>query len=232
MKATMVFDLPADTSECFEVLRAGSFKHPNFGEIEVSGSDLDQALANFTAMRARGAAIPVDYDHSFRRKGDSRAAGWMESLTRSGDRLLAKVKWTKDAAQAIRAREYRFFSPEFQEDFKNETGDSQGFTLLAGGLTNRPFLKGMEPVALSEAITEDDGTPESRAALDAAIKGMPINDYIDAFEKTIDRADFERQMEKANAVDADRLDLHHRAEQLADDRGITYVQALEEIGER
>lgn len=232
MTAAMVFDLPAEgTSERFEVLRAGKFSHPDFGSVQVSGSDLDQAERNFTLMKARGAAVPIDYDHSFRRSGNSRAAGWMESLERSGDRLLAKVKWTKEAAESIRSGAYRFFSPEFQEDFKDERGEGQGFTLLAGGLTNRPFLKGMAPVALAERIVSDDGSPESRAALDAAIKEAPGSDYLDSFEKSLRRSDFETQMASANAVDSDRLALHREAEQLADERGITYVQALDEIGD-
>ena len=227
-----LFDLPAESvSEPFEVLRAGSFSHPDFGSVKVSGSDLDQAQANFTAMKARGAGVPIDYDHSFRRSGNSRAAGWMESLERTGDKLIAKVKWTADAATSIRSGAYRFFSPEFVSDFKDETGTSQGFTLLAGGLTNRPFLKGMAPVSLAERIVSDDGSPESRAALDASIKEAPGSDYLDSFQETMRRSDFERQMAKANAVDADRLDLHRKAEQLADERGITYVQALDEIGE-
>jgi phage I-like protein len=135
-------------------MRAGSFKHPNFGEVEVTEGDLENAVKNFAAWKESGVQVPIDYDHSFRTKGDSKAAGWMDSLELTGDKLLAKVKWTKEAADSIRSGAYRFFSPEFASDFKDEEGNGKGFTVVSGGLTNRPFLKGMTPVALSEEVRE------------------------------------------------------------------------------
>ncbi len=141
-----------DESEPFEVLRAGEFVRGSGRKVTVTEEDLDKAVANFTRWHAAGGEVPVDYDHSFGKSGDSKAAGWYTELVRKGKSLFARVKWTPKAAQQIRDGEYRFFSPEFTSDWRDEHGASEGFTIVAGALTNRPFLRGMTPVALSQEI--------------------------------------------------------------------------------
>ena len=139
-------------SEPFEVLRAGEYVRGGGRKVSVSEDDLDKAVANFNRWKEEGGEIPVDYDHSFGERGDSTAAGWYAELVRKGKSLFARVKWTPKAAQKIRDGEYRFFSPEFTSNWKDEHGAEEGFTILAGALTNRPFLRGMTPVALSQEI--------------------------------------------------------------------------------
>jgi hypothetical protein len=163
----------AAESPAFEVLKAGTFKHPNFGEIDVTSEDLDKAVENFNAWKEGGVEVPIDYDHSFRLRGESKAAGWVSSLERKDNSLFAQVKWTKDAAEQIRSGAYRFFSPEFSSDFQDEKGDGKGFTVVSGGLTNRPFLRGLTPVALSEDIKDAAATWLAEAA---ASIGMGAND--------------------------------------------------------
>jgi hypothetical protein len=75
-------------------------------------------------------------------------------MVRRGQSLFARVEWTPEAQQLIKSKQYRFFSPEFTPKFASESGDSEGFTILAGGLTNRPFLRGMTPVALNQDVVE------------------------------------------------------------------------------
>lgn len=157
-------------SEPFEVLRAGEFSYR--GEtLKITEADLDKAIANFNAMQADGHDLVIDYDHSFAKGETSEAAGWFRELTRKGSSLFARVKWNSGAVQKIRDEVYRYFSPEFHEHWSDEHGKDWGFTLLAGGLTNRPFLKGMTPVALSEPLERElaqmrmAGVPEIEAEL-------------------------------------------------------------------
>lgn len=140
-----------DVSEPFEVLRAGEFDRGG-RKLSITEADLDKAVENFQRWKDEGGEIPVDYDHSFGERGDSTAAGWYTELVRKGKSLFARVRWTARAAKQIADGEYRFFSPEFTADWRNETGDPEGFTILAGALTNRPFLRGMTPVALSQDV--------------------------------------------------------------------------------
>lgn len=141
-------------SEPFEVIRAGKFTRGG-REIEITEPDLDRMLDNFKRWQSMGAEVPVDYDHSFFEKGDSKAAGWYTELVRKGRSLFARVKWTKDAVEKIASGEYKFFSPEWTHNWINEEGESEGPTMLAGGLTNRPFLRGMTPVALSQEVAAE-----------------------------------------------------------------------------
>lgn len=136
------------SSEPFEVIRAGKYMREG-REIEISDGDLDRMVANFERWRELGAEVPVDYDHSFHEGGESRAAGWFTELVRRGRSLFARVRWTPEAARQIAEREYRFFSPEWTKNWISEGGEAEGPTMIAGGLTNRPFLRGMTPVALS-----------------------------------------------------------------------------------
>ncbi|MBT4498074.1 MAG: hypothetical protein HOC74_10155 [Gemmatimonadetes bacterium] len=61
--------------------------------------------------------------------------------------MWAEVHWTEKAAEMIRNDEFRYISPEFDLDYTDVgTGDRIGAALLAVGLVNRPFLKGMAKV--------------------------------------------------------------------------------------
>lgn len=140
----------------FELLRVGETSHPSFGKTKITEAELDQAVANFHTLSEKGMEFPVDWDHSFAEGGDSRAAGWIKELVRKGKSLYARVKWAAKAAEQIRDEEYRFISAEFSENWKDEFEKGHGFTVLAAGLTNRPFLRGMTPVALSERIPLED----------------------------------------------------------------------------
>lgn len=174
-------------SEPFEVIRAGRFVR---GErrIELAEADLDAMVANFRRwQQANGReAVPIDYDHSFAEGGESRAAGWMTDLVRRGRSLFARVRWTDKAAELIRSREYRFFSPEWTADFVAEDGGTEGPTMIAGALTNRPFLRGMTPVALSQEVAAEAfaaGDP-LRAVADAVREEMTRRGMIFAGDET------------------------------------------------
>jgi phage I-like protein len=140
-------------SKPFEILRVGDFKRGDRA-VPISSEDLDQAVANFNRWKEMGQEIPVDYDHAFSEGRESPAAGWYVSLERRQDSLYATVRWTDKAREEITSNQYRFFSPEFSKSFVSETGESEGFTILAGALTNRPFLRGMTPVALSQDVAQ------------------------------------------------------------------------------
>jgi phage I-like protein len=98
--------------------------------------------------------VPIDLDHSFAEGGTSEAVGWIKQLFVEGDKLMARAEWTDEGASLIAAGKFRLFSPEFSTNWTDEQGKARGFTLLAGGITNRPFLKGLAPVALSERAIE------------------------------------------------------------------------------
>jgi phage I-like protein len=58
--------------------------------------------------------------------------------------LWAIVDWTNSGRQVLSDKEFRYLSPEFTLNYRdNETLKEHGPTLLGAGLTNRPVIKGM-----------------------------------------------------------------------------------------
>lgn len=181
MDTLTTFDIDSD-SKPFEILRVGEWVKSG-RPTTITEADLDQAVANFEAWQQRGAEVSVDYDHGFHERGDSRAAGWIKSLVRRGQSLFAQVSWTAIAAEMIRKREYRAFSAEFDKNWTDEEGQRNGFTILAGALTNRPFLRGMTHVALSQqgrAELAETFTAEWRGRDDVCPEGKALNEKVAA----------------------------------------------------
>jgi phage I-like protein len=125
------------------------------GDFEVRSEDLELYAES---LRNHPIDASFDYDHSFLDRGDTRAAGWIDktSVRVEGDKILADVDWTPSAAKAIREGEYKYVSPEFVALKRDDAGViTQQPKLIAAGLTNRPFLKTLGQVALSDKTLRD-----------------------------------------------------------------------------
>lgn len=113
-----------------------------------------ERLEGFVAdINTRGDAIPVDQDHAFAKGMNAPAAGWFvkgsAELTDGG--LFADVEWTADGAADVRARRYRFISPEFSFSSRQNDGKVEKVPCLAAAsMTNRPFFTEMEPIAAED----------------------------------------------------------------------------------
>lgn len=143
------------TQSWIQVAKVGSFVNPQFGKIDITPDMLNQMIENARTFNPS----PVDYEHlslkpkAERRPEDCEAAGWFTQdqyeLRDSGRTLWALVQWTKEAAQKIRDKKFRYFSPTYAKQYpSHETGKPVGARLLGGGLTNYPFLQGMAEVSL------------------------------------------------------------------------------------
>jgi len=154
-------ELGETKSKPIQLLRSGSFKHPWWGILRFDKTFFDKMVSNFKS------GIPqMEISFDFRHQPDFGAAAWVKGLTAKEDGLYAEVEFTKRGRQSIKDKEFRYFSSEYTDDYKeyifydsiDENGNkkeveqaiSYGPTLLGGGLTNRPFIKGMAPVSLSE----------------------------------------------------------------------------------
>jgi outer membrane murein-binding lipoprotein Lpp len=211
LEAARTFDEPLDSdftvfaakasddeevSPFFEILRAG--KYVKGGRtIQVTEADLDKAVENFNRVAGEGVELPTDYDHSFVEGRGSKASGWYKALKRNGKSLMARVKWTDTARQAIKNQEYRFFSSEFSHNAADEHGGKHGFAILSGTLTNRPFLRGMGAVALHEDIADQlaDALEENSPGADETRDEM-------ADTITLSESDHKTLVEKAGKVEA------------------------------
>lgn len=131
----------------------GTYQHPLYGEMKFDESRLKEFAAS-VAQKVRGTDPDIDYDHKLH---TGEAAGWVkEAEYRPGQGLHIKVEWTQKAKEAIRNKEYRYFSPEFMDEWEHpKTGKTHKNVLNGGALTNRPFLKDILPVNLSELMLDE-----------------------------------------------------------------------------
>jgi phage I-like protein len=144
-------------SKRIPVARLGKYRDRRYGEFAITRQDYDGWVKNLAHFNGE---VPIDYDHGPERNASSEAAGWIKTLELDGELVMANVEFTPPGAQAIREGRWKYISPTFVPDLKDEQGRSLGPALKGAGLTNRPFLKrGMPAITLSE-------DPELQAASD------------------------------------------------------------------
>lgn len=142
------------TSRWIQALPVGTWEHPIHGELEITQEKIQRFSDNFH-QKVREQDLDIDYDH---KAHNGKASGWIRNAQARADGLWILVEWTKDAFDSIKNKEYRYFSPEFMREWKNpRTGQKYSDVLFGGALTNRPFLKGILPINLSEVLTANDG---------------------------------------------------------------------------
>lgn len=164
----------SEISSTVQILRTGSFFHPEYGNLIITDSQLEQMINNFSE-KVRGVDLAIDYSH----EAEKEAAGWIEELylqdSQDGKKeLWARVKWTPTGKQNLIDRKYRYLSADFTFNYiHNESLKEFGPTLFGAGLTNRPVIKDMAPVIeLSEGEAKMDEKDKMIEALKAQVADL------------------------------------------------------------
>jgi phage I-like protein len=140
-----------EMTSTFQAMPYGEYQHPIYGKIDLNEKKARDIASNVNAG-VRGTDLDIDYDHKMH---NGKAAGWIKRAEARASGLFLTVKWTKNAWEAIKAGEYKYFSPEYQDAWKHpKTGIVHKNVLFGGGITNRPFLKDILPLNLSELFAE------------------------------------------------------------------------------
>lgn len=129
-----------------QALAPGEYKHPVYGTLQIT-ADKIKNLAESVKTKVRGIDPSINYQHL----GDGEAAGWVKDAESRPDGLWVFVEWTTDAARKISEKAFRYFSAEFHDKWEDPTGKKFTDVLFGGALTNRPYMKNLIPVNLSEA---------------------------------------------------------------------------------
>jgi phage I-like protein len=133
----------------------GQYDHPVYGDINITPERANQFAANVN-NRVREIDLDVDYDH--KAKIDE-AAGWVKKAEARGDGLWIAVEWTPQAMDKIKSKAYRYFSPEFLDEWTHPKTKVVHKDVMAGGaLTNRPFFKDLLPLNMSDLFEEQHPT--------------------------------------------------------------------------
>lgn len=127
----------------------GTYNHPLHGSMTVDNALVSQFADNVN-NNVRSQQLDIDYDHKAKR---SDAAGWVAKAEARADGLWLLVEWTKEAAGKIKDKAYRYFSPEFVDEWVHpKTNVLHKNVLFGGGITNRPFLKDILPINMEEVF--------------------------------------------------------------------------------
>ena len=137
----------------------GKYEHPEYGDLSFTHQSLAEIKRHFD-QRTRHIDIALDANHD-----QNQATGWLEQLelrpalaSGAPAGLWGLVRWTPYGMQLLKDQLYRYFSPEFGPWKDPASGRVYQNVLMGGGLTNRPFLKDMGPVQLSEISTKPWGS--------------------------------------------------------------------------
>lgn len=137
----------------------GDWLHPIYGDIVMDEKTATQMKENFD-NGVRGQDVPLDYSHGEDVAKGNRAAGWVHAMevrtaqdATGEDGLWWDVQLTKTALGEVRDGEWRYFSPEYARKWQDPVSRNEyNNVVIAGALTNTPFLKGIMPLNLQEII--------------------------------------------------------------------------------
>lgn len=137
--------------------------HPA-GPFDLSEAIFAEIDRNFRATKNR--RIPIDFEHASESPATdgsiptvgAPAQGWIIDLDNRGNAgLWGLVQWGELARQYIREGKYRYISPAIRFGARDRVTKAYiGARLTSAGLTNQPFIDGMQPLAASDKITAGD----------------------------------------------------------------------------
>jgi hypothetical protein len=132
-----------------------SWSHPLYTDTTVDMDIAQQMVKNFVEG-VYGQEVPTDYEHGLDPAKGKKASGWVRRVEAKEDGLYYGVEFTETAKQEISAGEWKYFSAEHWDTWTDpSTNESFEYVLSGGGLTNKPWIKGMVPLNFSEVVVED-----------------------------------------------------------------------------
>jgi phage I-like protein len=121
-------------------------------KFSVTAEDLRTLAANFAKRKAD---IPLDYEHStiYGTVGEPvPTAGWIKRIDDQPDAqgvLWGYVEYTKQGAESVAARDYKYVSPVIEWGVRDKkTGEQQGATLTSIALTKQPLFENLPSLPL------------------------------------------------------------------------------------
>jgi 8-oxo-dGTP pyrophosphatase MutT (NUDIX family) len=185
-----------------QLAECGAFRGHPAGAFALTPTVFSEIVRNFDAD---GIPVPIDYEHASEQeptagnipRHGAPAQGWIHKLENRGDDgLWGLVEWGPQAADQIRTGQYRYISPAIRFGAKDrQSGHEIGAKLTSAGLTNQPFLKGMQVLAAKDrgASHTMQTTTESDADSSVPMQTMADSDAplgaFGAFGAFVDEAD-------------------------------------------
>ena len=136
------------------------------GKFVFGEADADEIISDFSQ---RGKDIVFDYEHQTLKGVEAPASGWIRSIAKGAEGLVAKVDWTERAKKFLQGREYRYHSPVLH--FKS----GRPYRLHSVALTNHPALHGYPAlVADDNKSNKQEDTMNEHLKKIAAMLGVTV----------------------------------------------------------
>ena len=203
MKKDFIFaEIDNKAPESVQLMRTIKSEYGFYGSIELSKDNLRSFKKNFDLNKNR-IDLAVDYSHM----SHLEAAGWIKDieLKENDTQLWIDVEWTPEAKKKIESKEYRYLSADFSMKFVDkETNEMIGDLLHGAGLTNRPFIRGMNPI-LSEFDGVDLNSEQMKQIRDIVLEETKPNKKennmpLEAILKQVDKLSDEDKTKLANKL--------------------------------
>jgi len=139
----------AELPDEIHVVPTGKWQHPVYGEMEITSAHIAEFVKNFKDKVRKDLPITAGHDNGMN-GGELEAIGWFKELIDRGVKgLYAVVEWTPEGQRLLSERAFKYFSPEFYEEYSDpETGERRNHVLVGGALTNRPYFKELDAVVV------------------------------------------------------------------------------------
>lgn len=102
----------------------------------------------------RGVDLATNFEHCLDSSKGHQASGWYKSTEVKDDGLYGVIEFTEDAAKEIAEGKWKYFSPEWFDQWTDTDGKKHVDVLVGGALTNKPIIKGQQPINFSEVAAE------------------------------------------------------------------------------
>lgn len=184
---------------------------------------LDEDICTLEADLAskKDARIPVLFRHGKDVVKGGAAGGWFLNFERRADGLYGLVEWTKNTAQEIKDKIWRFMSPGFWG-----RKDGEGFirpeSIYEVSLTNIPAIHGMRPAEAEQQIV----TPSSDSSEDNQEESLMTKKFALSLG-LVEAADADQilaAIATLKANDAKRVEMENAAAEAAKPKVYTFTQ--------
>lgn len=226
-----------------QLMPLGSWKHP-LGNIEMTPERAQRFQEQFK-QNVAGQELPILWLHSDDKNRANpnfgKAAGWITDVQGDDQRgLIVDIKFSPEGKEAVNKKEFSYLSAEYFDKVQLPHHDApQEDVLVAATLTNRPHLKGMNPLLneetghqflLGEASQPIKGESPMDPILRQLVEQAQIEVSKDQTELTEEqKKKLDEWIEKLNETASKVPDLEKRLSELEDPKKVQ-ARSLEDAG--
>ena len=172
-----------------QILKKANRNHPFYWKIVVDEKYFANLIRNFETS-VRHDEIPINREHD-----RTEAQAWFKKLYSKWDELWADIEVTKQGAENLNGKHYKYFSAEISDKYQDpDTLQRFENVLVGGALTNYPYFNGMEKIVFSDP--SDDTDPNNSLFINW--KGNMLKDLLAKFSSK-NSLDFSEKLELTKA---------------------------------